>query len=235
MTTAIAKQTNALKVISEVAKALDKAETVYDVKKLADQLLGVEFFLKAEKAHLDDQNRCTELRLRARRKAGEMLRQQENRGGDRKSKKPKSQPVTLKSMGIDKMESSRLQKEAAVPKPVFERYVKETKKAGEELTAAGVRRQVVEPIQKRAIKEKREDVYVGEKSVDEVARNQVTVRWHKNFHDLWMNLNSIRDLGGIEAIIKKMSPKYMSQVADDLDKIITTLQGWAKAIRKASK
>ncbi len=81
-------------------------------------------------------------RIRAERRAGEMLRQMaeqgardDGNGGDRKSGFHDG-TVKLADIGVQKKESHRWQLIAAVPEPAFERYVAETKEARRELSSS---------------------------------------------------------------------------------------------------
>lgn len=89
------------------------------------------------------QNSAAEIKLRAERKAGELLAAMPKQdGGDAARLRTQSRPVTevpptLEEIGISRMQSSRWQLEALVPEPVFEDYLEATKDAGEEITTAG--------------------------------------------------------------------------------------------------
>jgi hypothetical protein len=86
------------------------------------------------------QNRCAEIKIRAERKAGEILAETEkNPGGQAEHKSYQSHDGTtrnpkLSELGITKNDSSRWQSIAFIPEEQFERYVEETKKAKQELT-----------------------------------------------------------------------------------------------------
>ena len=67
------------------------------------------------------QNRCAEIEIRAERKAGEMLSETVEHGGDRKSESS-SHAVTLKNLGIGRMDSSRWQSIASIPEEQLERH-----------------------------------------------------------------------------------------------------------------
>ena len=90
-------------------------------------------------AGLEAQNRCAEIKLRAERKAGEGIPDAVSRGGDRKTGS-KSHDGTLKTLGINKNQSSRWQQAASVPEAEFEAHITRTKEAQGELTSASVRR-----------------------------------------------------------------------------------------------
>lgn len=92
------------------------------------------------------QNRCAEIKIRAERKAGEMLAETEkNPGGQPEHKSYLSHDVTgrspkLSELGVSRKESSRWQSIASIPEEQFERHVEQTKQAKQELTSAGALR-----------------------------------------------------------------------------------------------
>jgi len=65
---------------------------------------------------LEMQNQCAEIKLRAERRAGEILKDTIQHGGDRRSE-TRSHDATLKDSGINKSQSSRWQKIADVSEP----------------------------------------------------------------------------------------------------------------------
>jgi hypothetical protein len=128
--------------IDEAKKAIALASKFEDVVNIRDKMAAMKVYMQSVGESLDLQNRAAEMKLRAERKAGEMLCGMENRekrGGDRKSK---SHDVTLKldDIGITKMQSSRWQEEAKVPEEKFEAWIESTVEQGEEITQAGLLR-----------------------------------------------------------------------------------------------
>lgn len=97
-----------------------------------------------------------EIVRRAERMIGEMLRGATGgRGGDRKSKSSNS--VLLDALGIERMESSRFQRIAAIPPKDFEGWIQDSRMAGEELTqAAALRLAVKHQSDERAAKRRGE-------------------------------------------------------------------------------
>ena len=77
---------------------------------------------------------CAELKLRAERKAGEMLAGEGfgRHGGDRKS----SDTASLDGLGIAKHQSSRWQRIASLPEGEFEAYIAEAVDNERELTTS---------------------------------------------------------------------------------------------------
>jgi len=90
---------------------------------------------------LQAQNECAEIKIRAERKGGWLLKEIELNKGGRPSEN-QSHDVTgfpsLDDIGIGRMQSSRWQLEASVPDDIFEEYVAEIVSKPDELTTAGV-------------------------------------------------------------------------------------------------
>ncbi len=123
-------------------RALAEARTLDDVKRVRDQAEALRLYVKQQEMGLQMQNDMAEIKLRAERRAGEILATMEKQdGGD--AMRARSQgvtevPPTLAELGIEKMQSHRWQLAAQVPEDVFERHVAEVKANGGELTSAGV-------------------------------------------------------------------------------------------------
>lgn len=129
---------------SQARAALAKATKVDEVKQIRDKAEALRAYLKQAGESLEMQNQCGEIKLRAERRGGELLSETDKHKGGRPSKTsntmlPVSTP-TLEDLGIDKMESSRMQKIAAIPEKVFEQHIKEVQENREELTTAGLLR-----------------------------------------------------------------------------------------------
>lgn len=91
------------------------------------------------------QNACAEIKLRAERLAGELLREMEKNKGAAVQGWKETQshdetafaPPTLSDLDISKSQSSRWQAIADIPEETFEAHLASTREAGEELTSAG--------------------------------------------------------------------------------------------------
>ncbi len=114
---------------------------VDEVKKVRDQAEALRLYVKQQRGSLVMQNQCAEIKLRAERRAGELLAEKVTPGGDKRSGS-RSHDATLKEVGINKSQSSRWQQIAAMPAPKFEQHLSQTQAKGEELTTAGVLKQI---------------------------------------------------------------------------------------------
>lgn len=127
--------------LSEARRAIGQARSIDELKHIRDKAEAIRQYAKARGESLAIQNDAAEIKLRAERRAGDLLRDRDvaRPGGDRKSK---SRDVTLKleNVGVTRSESHRWQREADVSEEDFERFVSETKDAGAEVTTAGLLR-----------------------------------------------------------------------------------------------
>ena len=95
--------------LTGAAKALAEAKDLGEVKRIRDTAVAVKHYAKAAKLGHEAQNHAAEIKLRAERKAGEMLagmeKQAGSRGTGKKVEYPKATP--LSEIGIDKKSSSK--------------------------------------------------------------------------------------------------------------------------------
>ena len=127
--------------IQAATTAIAEAGSLAEVLRLHDQASALEAFVKAAKDSLATSNAATALKLRCERRAGELLALI----GDSKGKNqytPKDGnsvlPPSLDDLGIDKIQSSRWQREAKVDDATFEEYVSDCTEKGVEVTQAGL-------------------------------------------------------------------------------------------------
>ena len=129
----------ALAQIAQAKQALAQARTLDDVLNIRDKAEAVRVYAKASAEGLEAQNYAAEIKLLAERKAGELLAAMEmNKGGRPSSTGDMMSLVTLEDLGVDKKQSSRWQKEAAVPDEDFAALVQECNDNGQELTQAAL-------------------------------------------------------------------------------------------------
>jgi phage N-6-adenine-methyltransferase len=133
----MASAVTSLAKISEARRALASAQTLEDVLSIRDQAKALEACMKIVGESLSAVQDAGEVKLRAERKAGEMLAGIENHGGDRRSES-RLHVATLNDLGIEKTQSSRWQREAAVDDDTFEQYLTSCRKEQREITQAGL-------------------------------------------------------------------------------------------------
>ena len=123
--------------VEKVKHMLAEAVDMDEIRHVMDAAEALRLYYRKADDGLEIQNHAAEVKIRAERRAGELLRQiqRRQRGGDQKSK---SQSGTLKlaDLGINKNQSSRWQQIAQIPSESFERHIDSTKESGKELTSA---------------------------------------------------------------------------------------------------
>jgi len=117
--------------------AIAECKTIDEVKDIRDRAEALRQYAKQAHESLEVQNDIAEIKLRAERRAGEMLKESDKAvnqwdAGDIMS------PPKLKEIGIEKHESSRWQKIANIPEEAFEKEIIEVKESKKELTQAGM-------------------------------------------------------------------------------------------------
>lgn len=127
--------------ISEARRALASAQTLEDVLGIRDQAKALEACLKIVGESLEAANDAAEVKLRAERKAGEMLAEMNDARG-RNQYTPKDADIvsgsSLEELGVSEQQSSRWQREAAVDDKTFESYLASCRESQREITQAGL-------------------------------------------------------------------------------------------------
>ncbi len=131
-------QPRELVLLGEAQRMIMEATSLDEIKDIRDKAEAARKYIESAQLGLLMQNRAAEVKLRAERRAGELLATLKLAGGDRRSEN--SSGPTLEELGISKHQSSRWQREAAVPDEVFERLVQETNSQAQELTTAALLR-----------------------------------------------------------------------------------------------
>lgn len=117
-------------------KAIVEAKSIDEVKGIRDKAMAMQAYAKQIGESLEVQNDICEIKLRAERRAGEMLKETELNKGRPSEKGLHDVTVITKlsDLGIDKHESSRWQKIAGIPEKQFESLINEVKEDNKELT-----------------------------------------------------------------------------------------------------
>jgi len=121
-----------LALLTQARAMLEAAGTVDEVKSIRDKAEALRLYAKQANYGLEMQNQCAELKLRAERRAGELLT------GMAKKPNQHGAAPTLGGAGINHNQSSRWQRIAALPEPDFEACIAEAHNEAKELTTAGV-------------------------------------------------------------------------------------------------
>jgi hypothetical protein len=128
-----------LAVLDHASRILAEAKSLDEIKGIRDKAEAARTYVRAAQLGLELQNRAAEVKLRAERKAGGMLKALNLRGGSRKSKGHRD-PLKLKDLGISRNQSKRWQLIASVSDDEFGKYLTDTAGDGREITSAGLLR-----------------------------------------------------------------------------------------------
>lgn len=124
---------------------LAEVHSIDDAKQLINLAEAARVYAKQVELGLEAQNHAGEIKVRAQRRAGEILDKMEMSSGGRPPEKtgnshvPVSEkPETLEQMGITKNQSSHWQTIAKLPAERFDEYIEKTKTEGGEVTTGGL-------------------------------------------------------------------------------------------------
>lgn len=146
-------------------RALAEARTLDEIMDVRDKAEAIRLYIRAAGLGIEMQNDAAEVKLRAERRAGELLREMpKNKGSQGTGSnqyevrlRPATAP-TLRDFGIEKTQAYRCQQVASVPAPVFEAHVATVKSEGKELTTTGVLEMVREQaaVERAQVRQERE-------------------------------------------------------------------------------
>jgi hypothetical protein len=128
--------------IEEARRLLAECVRVDEVKDIRDKAQAIAAYYRERDASLEMQNDAAEVRLRAERRLGDLLKAMPKNEGGRPTKTGTSEePVsTLGEIGITKKQSSVWQRIAALAEEEFEERIADAKENGLELTTSRVLR-----------------------------------------------------------------------------------------------
>ena len=132
---------NSIEKLTTARQMLSEAKTMDDILHIRDIAEAARVYAQAAKLGLESQNEAAEIKIRAERKAGEILAQMPKNEGylyRGNTMLPRGNEPVLADLGIEKMQSSRWQMVASVPDDIFEEHIAETRADGKELTTAGI-------------------------------------------------------------------------------------------------
>lgn len=149
--TRVSTGTGLLKV-EEARALLAECRDVDEAKDIRDKARAMEMYFRRREAGREAQNDAAEIKVRAERRLGELLREQKENGTRHPGGKPRIEsrsvtqsegeaPPTLADLGIEKMSAKRWQDVARVPEPVFEEYIAQQRERPDgEITTVGISR-----------------------------------------------------------------------------------------------
>jgi site-specific DNA-methyltransferase (adenine-specific) len=127
--------------------ALQEAHRIDEVKAIRNKAEAIRVYARLAN-DMEMQNWAVEIKIRAERRAGELIKEQQaakvldsGKGGDRKSDHRRD-VATLKSLGISRDQSSKWQMLAAVTEVKFEQIIVSVVEKTKELTSTAVAREV---------------------------------------------------------------------------------------------
>lgn len=176
-------ETFSLAKLSQATELLAACMTVEEAKPILEMAEAARHYAKVSGLGLEATNLACEIKLRAERRIGELRRAPEASKAGRPFKNNSVggntivSPPTLADMGITAHQSSRFKAIAAIPEPVFEAHIVETKAKSQELTSAGLLR--VSTQRKRADKEAKREQRRQENAIKAaMATDPITVGAH---------------------------------------------------------
>jgi len=131
----------ALTKFDQARRALAEARSIDEVKLVRDQAEALRLYVRQQGEGLEMQNDIAEIKLRAERRAGELLAEMERGQGQRtdltsRNDCGKSQyRQALEEVGVAERTAQHWQTEAQVPEEMFEHFVAATKALEQELTS----------------------------------------------------------------------------------------------------
>ena len=215
-----------LVLLDEARRRLAKVASVDEAKKIRDQAEALRHYAQQQKLGLESQNAAAEIKIRAERRAGELLAEVERlgsaeagrKGGHVKASTAQAGPCqktyeqTIEDAWIARVTAQRWQAEALIPEPVFEKFVRVAKDGERELTSAAT---------VRFAKNMMED---PERDASKAARESLAYQW-------------VVHVGRLERIIaffvehaNEASPGDRKDALKAFDRSITSLRSARKEI-----
>lgn len=129
--------------IGHATRMLAEAKSLDDVRTIRDLAEAARVYARAHDLGIEAMNHAAEIKLRAERRAGELLVQTRETGERAASGvdvryAQESKPATLADLGISRDQSSRWQSIASIPEPEFEGAIESAKAAAQPLSTAGM-------------------------------------------------------------------------------------------------
>ncbi len=127
---------NELIQFNKAKSALAEIVTIDDAKDVRDKAAAIGIYLKRIDASHELQNEAADIKVRAERKGGEILRRMEKNKGGRPKENRSHHGTGLSDLGLNKNQSSRWQTIESIPIKVFDEYLADVKSSGDVLTSS---------------------------------------------------------------------------------------------------
>jgi hypothetical protein len=131
--------------VERAKSLLAHVRTVTEAREIRDRAAAAQFYLRAREDSHDAAQNAGEIKVRAERRLGDLLRETVNQKTS--AGRPKKNGRTLRPIstgrlpdGVSKSQSSRWQQAATVPEKAFETYVADCRTTGKMITSEGVRK-----------------------------------------------------------------------------------------------
>lgn len=130
---------NQLTTLEEATRLLSTCRTVREAKAVRDLAAAAKVYARQAELGFEAQNYAAEIKLRAERRAGEILREMALTGSRRMQNDGRrvSDSPSLSDLGIDGKQSERWQKVATVPDDEFEAYIATSNEQQHAITTQG--------------------------------------------------------------------------------------------------
>ena len=117
------------------------ATSIDEVKEIRDKAEALRHYAKQAGESLTMQNQCAEIKIRAERRAGELIPEKVRRPEEGRPKEGlHDEGLLLKDLDINETQSTRWQAIASIPEEQFESFIGEIKDANRELTSSSMHR-----------------------------------------------------------------------------------------------
>ena len=200
--------------LDKARRELALMESVQDVKEIRDTAEAYRIRIKQAKAGLELQNKAAEIKFRAERRAGELLRGMDRAGRGRPQKT--SDDTTLSDLGISRDQSYRWQSIASIPEEDFEEEIKRGVAEEKELTSTKML-QTAKRILRRGQPKPPEPPKPT--ILDDVA----TVQETNKVSDLVMGLSQCAEI--IRTGYKKWTTSNQARTCEAVEEVVHALKG----------
>ena len=131
-------------------QAVEIASNVDELALIADQAEAYRYAVRQAKQGIEMENQATELKLRAERKAGQLIKDGQEKGEIRKQGRHGSNSTKVLELGISHTQSSTFKKVADLPEVEFERQIKSIQEEKVQLTRNRLIKEVNEAMDLKA-------------------------------------------------------------------------------------